>query len=181
MGEEEIIQLLKENKELGMKAFIDVYGNLLSYIIRGILVAKDDADDCFNEVCLKVWKNVDKVDLSKGSLKNWTVVVTRNSAYNFLKKTKRNEAHFVQLEIEKEHDNDNPENIYIEKEKLQSVMKVVQLLSQHEQHLFYRKYYYLQSNIQIAGELGISERSVEGKIYRLRKKLQKKMGDNGNE
>ena len=50
-----------------------------------------------------------------------------------------------------------------------------------EQQLFYRKYYYLQSNVQIAGELGISERSAEGKIYRMRKKLQKIIGGNMNE
>jgi len=181
LGEEEIIQLLKENKDKGMKAFIDVYGKLLSYIIRGILVDNEEAHDCFNEVCLKVWKNVDKIDLSKGSLKNWVVVVTRNSAYNFFKVMKRKETHLLQVETNQENIKDNPENIYIEKEKIQSVMKVVQLLSKNEQQLFYRKYYYIQSNVQIAGELGISERSVEGKIYRMRKKLQKKIGGSINE
>ena len=42
--------------------------------------------------------------------------------------------------------------------------------------MFDRKYYYLQSTRQIAAELGTSERAVEGKLYRLRKKLQKALG-----
>ena len=50
------------------------------------------------------------------------------------------------------------------------------LLTSQEQHIFSRKYYYLQRTAQIAAELGMTERSVEGKLYRLRKKLQKQLG-----
>ena len=35
--------------------------------------------------------------------------------------------------------------------------------------LFYRKYYYLQPTAQIAAELGMTERAVEGRLYRLKK------------
>ena len=37
--------------------------------------------------------------------------------------------------------------------------------------MFYRKYYYCQSTAQIAAELGLTERGVEGRLYRLRQKL----------
>lgn len=60
-----------------------------------------------------------------------------------------------------------------ERERLQ---EAIRNLSHQEQILFYRKYYYLQSTRQIAAELGTSERAVEGKLYRLRKKLQKALG-----
>ena len=42
--------------------------------------------------------------------------------------------------------------------------------------LFYRKYYYLQPTAQIASELGMAERAVEGKLYRLKKQLRKMLG-----
>ena len=45
-----------------------------------------------------------------------------------------------------------------------------------EQLLFYRKYYYLQSTAQIAAEMGLTERAVEGRLYRLRRRLQKALG-----
>ena len=48
-----------------------------------------------------------------------------------------------------------------------------------ERELLYRRFYYLQSTAQIAAELGLSERSVEGRIYRLRRKLQKRLGGEG--
>ena len=40
-------------------------------------------------------------------------------------------------------------------------------LTHEEQHIFYRKYYYLQRTAQITAELGMTERFVEGKLYRL--------------
>jgi len=42
--------------------------------------------------------------------------------------------------------------------------------------LFYRKYYYLQPTAQIASEMGMTERAVEGKLYRLKKQLRKMLG-----
>ena len=42
--------------------------------------------------------------------------------------------------------------------------------------LFYRKYYYLQPTAQIAAELGLTERAVEGRLYRLKKQLRKMLG-----
>ena len=35
---------------------------------------------------------------------------------------------------------------------------------------------YLQSTAQIASELGMTERAVEGKLYRLKKQLRKMLG-----
>ena len=45
-----------------------------------------------------------------------------------------------------------------------------------EQALFYRKYYYLQPTSQIASELGTTERAVEGRLYRLKKRLRGMLG-----
>ena len=49
-------------------------------------------------------------------------------------------------------------------------------LSAGERLLFYRKYYYLQPTAQIAAELGMTERAVEGRLYRLKKQLRKMLG-----
>ena len=49
-------------------------------------------------------------------------------------------------------------------------------LSTGERLLFYRKYYYLQSTAQIASELGLTERAVEGRLYRLKRQLRKLLG-----
>ena len=74
------------------------------------------------------------------------------------------------------HPGDGPEEQVLKAEERERLQEAIRNLSYQEQILFYRKYYYLQSTRQIAAELGTSERAVEGKLYRLRKKLQKALG-----
>ena len=49
-------------------------------------------------------------------------------------------------------------------------------LGEADRRLFYRKYYYLQSTAQLAAELGTTERAVEGRLYRIKKKLRAQLG-----
>ena len=49
-------------------------------------------------------------------------------------------------------------------------------LPERDRLIFYRKYYYRQSTAQIAAELGMSERAVEGRLYRLKKPLRDQLG-----
>lgn len=53
-------------------------------------------------------------------------------------------------------------------------------LGQNDRALFYRKYYYLQPTAQIAAELGMTERAVEGRLYRLKKRLRTMLGGDGD-
>lgn len=61
-------------------------------------------------------------------------------------------------------------------ERANELSRALSSLSRRDYLLFYRKYYYLQSTAQIAAELGVTERAVEGRLYRLRKKLQHLLG-----
>ena len=58
-------------------------------------------------------------------------------------------------------------------------MEALGYLGDRERMLFYRKYYYRQSTAQIAAELGMTQRSVEGRLYRIKQKLRKRLGGDG--
>ena len=62
-----------------------------------------------------------------------------------------------------------PENLAELKDALKSLDKL-------EAEILLRKYYYMQETRQIGAELGLSERAVEGRLYRIKKKMMKKMG-----
>lgn len=69
-----------------------------------------------------------------------------------------------------------PEEVLLQKERLETLSRLLSAMSAGDRALFYRKYYYLQSTEQMAAELGTTARAVEGRLYRIRKKLQKQMG-----
>ena len=71
---------------------------------------------------------------------------------------------------------DGPEEAALKAEAVRALWAAVDRLDRRERDLFLRKYYYYQSTAQIAAELGLSLRAVEGKLYRVRKRLQNELG-----
>ena len=69
-----------------------------------------------------------------------------------------------------------PEEEVLRRERTRALRQALAGLRTRDRDLFYRKYYYLQSTDRIAAELGTSPRAVEGRLYRIRKKLQAQLG-----
>ena len=63
----------------------------------------------------------------------------------------------------------------LRKERTQRLLLAVRRMSEIDCSLFYRKYYYLQSAAQMAAELGLTERGVEGRLRRIRLRLRKEL------
>ena len=98
--------------------------------------------------------------------------IARNAALNWNRNRKQTES----LSEEIPTDTMIPEDILLRKERQKALEQALSQVSRQERVLFYRKYYYLQSTAQIARELGMTERAVEGKLYRLKKKLRDLLG-----
>lgn len=73
-----------------------------------------------------------------------------------------------------------PEQQVLQQETVQGILTAMEQFSPTDRLLFYRKYYYMQSTAQMAAELGISPRAVEGRLYRLRNKLKETLGGEWN-
>lgn len=175
MKEQELIELLKRKNEDGLTALSTHYGPLMRYIIAPILHDPRDQEDCLAEVVLRVWDNIDSYDPRKGSWKSWLTAITRNTALNHVRARAR---HDTAGEIPENFPSaaPTPEEQVLQHEQARALERAVSQLSARDRRLFYRKYYYLQSTAQIASELGITERAVEGRLYRLRKTLRKASG-----
>ena len=74
------------------------------------------------------------------------------------------------------HGAGSAEDALLRQERSRLLVRAVKSLTDGEQTLFYRKYYYCQSTAQMAAELGLTERGVEGRLYRLRQKLRELLG-----
>lgn len=175
MREQEIIDLLLRHDEHGMEALLQYYGPLLRYMIASILPDPQDQEDCLSEVLMRVWDKIEQFDHSRGSWNAWLTVLARNAALNRARKAQA--ASCTQTLPENSASAEpTPEEIVIRREREEYLRHAFMLLSSKERMLIYRKYYYLQSTAQIARELGTTERAVEGKLYRIKKRLRKMLG-----
>ena len=175
MREQEIIELLLQKNEKGADALLKHYGPLMRYIIAPVLKNPQDREDCLSEAAMRVWDGIEQFDPKRGSWNAWLTAVARNTALNCARAVSRRGAG-EELSEDTPSPEPTPEEAVIQQERQAAVHRALRRLSPGDRLLFYRKYYYLQSTAQIASELGMTERAVEGKLYRLKKQLRKMLG-----
>lgn len=174
MQENTVERLLLEKNEQGMDALLLHYGPLMRYIIAPILQNPQDREDCLSEVSMRVWEKIGQFDSEKGSFHAWLTAITRNTALNHARKASGSSAE--ELSESTPSPELSPEEALLKKERQEALKTALNRLSYKDRLLFYRKYYYRQSTAQIAAELGMTERAVEGKLYRVKKQLRKSLG-----
>ena len=170
--DDRILELLSAGDQEGITLLQEQYGNMVRYIVRGILPDAQDAEECISDIYLRVWEKFASFDRNKGSLAAWLTAVARNAAVDRRRRSRAPEQNWE----ENEGASPSPEDEVLRRERTRQLRQALDTLGSVEQLLFYRKYYYLQSTAQIAAEMGLSERAVEGRLYRLRRRLQKAMG-----
>jgi len=169
---EDIVQMLLCGDPRGAEEFLRRCGPLIRYVIAPILQDPQDREDCLQEVTVQVWEKIAQYDPEKGSFTAWLTAVTRNAARNRARRREREEP----LQEEQTAAGSTPEEDLLRRERQRELNEALQKLTQREQLLFYRKYYYCQSTAQIAAELGMTERAVEGRLYRIKKLLRRWLG-----
>lgn len=180
MQEHEIIESLIKKDEQSMDELLLHYGPLMKYIIAPIVHDPHDREDCLSEAAMRIWEKAEQFDSAKGSWNAWLTAVTRNTALNLTRKTNRHKS-IEEIPEDLPSPLPTPEEELLKKERQAELKHALSLLSSKERLLFFRKYYYLQSTAQIASELGMTERAVEGKLYRLKKRLRKMLGGETHE
>lgn len=175
MNELEIVQLIRAHNEHGMEELIMHYGALIRYIIAPIVNNPHDQEECFYEVTMRTWDKIELYDPARGTWTVWLTAITRNTALNYSRKNQSVNFH-DNLSDKMVSPLHTPEEIILIEERKKVLDKAIMQLSFKDHYLFYRKYYYMQSTSQIAAELGTSIRSIEGKLYRMIKRLRKMLG-----
>ena len=151
-----------------LEEFQTAYTPLLRYIIAPILPDERDREECLADAVHRAWMSIEQFDSNRGSLAAWLAAIARNAALNRL----REAGHHPHLSDPAQ----GPEEAAITAELGQALRRAVDGLSPWDRNLFLRKYYYYQSTAQMAAELGLTVRGVEGRLYRIRKHLQKELG-----
>ena len=149
------------------------YGPLIRYVITPILSDERDREEVFSDILVRVWDRVGQYDPKSGSWTNWLSAIARNAAID---RARRNPPVSSELTENIPAPRSDPEQELLRKERQRELYAAISALERGEQALFYRKYYYRQSTAQIAAECGTTERAIEGRLYRIKRKLRKELG-----
>lgn len=172
MDDVSLMDRIASGDDAALQTLLRRHGALLRYVIAPILPDARDREECLADVSMKLWQTAGSFDGTKGSLRGWLTVLARNCALNRARGLRPETA----LTDDMPHGAGSAEDALLRQERSRLLARAVKSLTDGEQTLFYRKYYYCQSTAQIAAELGLTERGVEGRLYRLRQKLRELLG-----
>jgi len=85
LPEDELVGLIKNEPSTGIAHLYDQYSPALFGIITKIVEEQETAEDLLQEVFVKIWKNIQSYDKSKGKLFTWMLNIARNSAIDKLR------------------------------------------------------------------------------------------------
>ncbi len=152
-----------------MEEAVERCSAMLEYMARGILRDEEAVEDCLARVWLRAVERQEDYDPGRGAVSTWLAQLCRSTALDLLRERRRNGALAAETLGEELADSaPGPEE--------ELLRAALDRLGEADRRLFYRKYYYLQSTAQLAAELGTTERAVEGRLYRIKKKLRAQLG-----
>lgn len=85
MTQEELLPLLLTKDDRAFSHVYDMYSKSLFAVINNLIKDKDEAEDVLQEVFVKIWKNIDSYNESKGRFYTWILNIARNTSIDKLR------------------------------------------------------------------------------------------------
>ena len=80
MDDGKLKDLLNNNPRLAVAEILKKYGGAILGVLFKMTGSKEEAEDLLQDTSVKIWKNADKYDDSKGRLFTWILNIARNTA-----------------------------------------------------------------------------------------------------
>ena len=155
MQERELISRLVTKDGQVIDALAEEYGSMIRYVIRPILAGRCDEELGFARVIENVMAGIHLYDVKSENFAGWITSVAHDTAMEFLPQGR---AETVTEEDRRKLDD------------------AISSLSQSQKIFFYRKYYYMQSDMQMAGEMTTEGWILEKWMAAIRQKLKPYFG-----
>ena len=182
MEDGKIIDLFFARSELAIEELDRKYGATCHKLSHGILNNKQDAEECVNDAYLSTWNAIPPH--RPNPLVAFVGKIVRNISimrYRANTAIKRNSTYDVALD-ELEHclSSSAPVEETIEaKVMVEVIERFLDGLSQENRVIFLRRYWFSDSNADIAARTGLTETNVSVRLSRIRKQLREHLAERG--
>ena len=176
VSDKELANAIKNGSERAFEELLRLYGGLIRAIVRYHL--KDISmwqEDCENDVLLSVWRNIDRFDPEKNSLKNWLGAVAKYRAINYKRKYIRE---LAGKELTEDVADDMSADAEILKRETRSeILSLLEALAPADREIFIRRYILEQPVEEIAAVNKRKPSWIYNRLSRGRKILRVKWSD----
>ena len=176
MNDERIVALFFERSEQAIVELDKKYGRACYAVSYNILNDRQDAEECVNDAYLGTWNAIPPA--KPNSLLSFVCRIVRNlSLKRYAQRTaaKRNSHYDVALEELQDclAGSKSIEEEIAQRELAQIIEAFLDTLSRQDRVIFLRRYWFSDAYVDIAKQVGISEKNVSVRLTRIRKELRK--------
>lgn len=167
LNDETLIKLSSEGNKEAFGILIKKYlpkGVSFAYKIVG-----EQAQDAVQDAFIKIWRYSPVFDEKKAKFSTWFYKILTNTCYSILKKNKYFED--INDYTEELSNKDSPETDNEQRESQENLKKLIKSLSEVQQKVLILTYYQGLSNKETSEILGLTVKSVESHLVRIRRKL----------
>ncbi|OPJ56252.1 ECF RNA polymerase sigma factor SigW [Alkalithermobacter paradoxus] len=160
-----LASIFKNRKDVpDTETLIDLYGNDVLRICMYYMKNKDDAEDAFQDVFVKIHKNKSQYE-AKASIKTWITRIAINTCKDILKSSWNKKTTYLDGNI-------SDELIYHDEVSLgDEVYEAIQSLSDIYKEVIFLKYYNDMTAKEISAITGASESAINSRILRAKTEL----------
>ena len=178
MGDIELLRLLERDPESCIRQLMHQYAALAYSIVAGRAggaASAEDIEECVSDVFFEVYRQRERFDSEKGTLRAFISVVARNRAVNLFRKAAR-EAGRRAVGEPPEGVEPGFEEAVVGAEERRNLMETIRSLGEPDSQIIFRKYYFGQKSKEIAADLGMTPGAVDTRLSRALGKLRSMLG-----
>lgn len=176
--EKQIVEAVKDGRREGQDAMIAAFAPQVFAMIAHQVPDVMDAQELTQDTFLKAFRNIDRYDAQQSSLGTWLCRIAYHLTLDFLK---RRHPVIVSLEDSSVWQTDiSDEELDAEfsignEQRIERLQELVQQLPDEERMLLTLYYFDDRPLSEIAFITGIAPKALANRLYRIRKKLYKKL------
>lgn len=164
IAEEELVSLLKSKDQKGFNILYNNYSGALFGVINKIIQSDDDANDLLQDTFLKIWRNIDNYDPSKGSIFTWMMNIARNLSIDRVRSADfRDSSQNISMEQNIIYQVDSEHQTVMDVDSI-GLRKVVDNLKPEYRQLIELVYYQGYTQAEVSEEYGIPLGTVKTRI-----------------
>jgi RNA polymerase sigma-70 factor (ECF subfamily) len=175
----QLLQILHDDREAAIQRIHSCYGKYLLLVANGILRNEQDAEECVNDVLMRLWTS--ELPNEIRNLKAYLAKMVRNLAIMYLRKRSRQKrgGDFTVVSYEELSecipDSKPGSDGFSQSELAAQIKAFVKELSEVDRIVFMGRYWLSQSISEIAKQIGKSEGFVTKRLLLLRERLKRRL------
>lgn len=171
--DEKTVTLIRAAQGGDQRAFhqlVAQYDGKVMTLALQLLKNKEDAEDIYQEVFLKAWRNLGSFEF-KSDFYTWLYRITTNTCYSY--RSGRQRHHLDNISLEEGYHDAYTDTATVDNDRHQGILTAVDALPPKQRTVFVLRYYQGHKVKDIAVLLGLTTGTVKRYLHRATLKLRK--------